>query len=224
MKLLRQVCLWVLVCGFVPVRAQRILPQDNPIFNGERKFAAGICLGANFTQVDGDYMNGYHKVGLNTGFTGWVSLSRKWGLALDLLFSQKGSNSATARESSAVGTYFEHYRIRLNYAEVPVVVQMRIKEQFLFGIGASYNSLISSKEEMNDASSDKVFDSGVYPFRRSSFDGILNASWLFYNNWVLNARYQYSLTPIRKIHDVPDGLGYKDQTNNQFTFRLVRMF
>lgn len=197
---------------------------DNPLFNGERKFTAGIVAGGSIAQVDGDYLNGYHKVGLNIGAVAYVNFSNKIGASMELLYSQKGSHSVSTSESPYFGTYFAKYTIHLNYAEIPVVLHYYITPKYHLGIGASYNVLISSKEMYNDASFNTILDPDRYPFRKQTVDALCSGSAVLWQGLVLNIRYQYSLTPIRQFKDIPAGLGFENQKNNMFTFRLLYLF
>jgi hypothetical protein len=199
-------------------------PEDNPLFNGERKFTGGLVAGINACQVDGDYLNGYHKLGLNFGAVAYVSFTNKIAASLELLYSQKGSYSVSTIESPYFGTYFAKYSIHLNYAEVPVVFHYYITPRYHLGIGASYNVLISSKEMYNDASFNTVIDSEVYPFNRHTFDALFSGSVVLWRGLMLNVRYQYSLTTIRKLQYIPSGLGFENQKNNMFTFRFMYLF
>ena len=197
---------------------------DNPLFNGERKFTGGLVAGINACQVDGDYLNGYHKLGINVGAVAFVNFTSKIAASLELLYSQKGSYSVSTNESPYFGTYFAKYSIHLNYAEVPVVFHYYITPRYHLGIGASYNVLISSKEMYNDASFNTVIDPEVYPFNRHTFDALFSGNVALWRGLMLNVRYQYSLTTIRKLQNIPAGLGFENQKNNMFTFRLMYLF
>lgn len=206
----------------VAAKAQR--QADNPLFNGERKFTGGLVAGLNASQVDGDYLNGYHKLGISAGAAGYVSLAPRWAASLELLYAQKGSHAVRASESPYYGAYFAKYTIHLNYAEVPVLLHYRITPKYHFGIGASYNVLISSREDYNDANFTTTVDPELFPFARQTFDGILSGNMVLWQGLVLNIRYQYSLSTIRKFMDIPQGLGFQDQKNNMFSFRLMYLF
>jgi hypothetical protein len=199
-------------------------PEDNPLFNGERKFAGGLVLGGNASQVDGDYLNGYHKFGLNAGAIAYVNFGKRTAISLELLFSQKGSYSVTTNESPYFGTYFAKYSIHLNYAEVPLLFHFYASPRFHFGIGASYNVLAGSKEMYNDASFNVVIDPEVYSFSRHTFDGIVGGSVVLWRGLMFDIRYQYSLTTIRKLQNIPAGLGFENQKNNMFALRLIYLF
>lgn len=198
--------------------------HDNPLFNGERKFTGGLILGGNATQVDGDYLNGYHKLGFNAGAIACVNFAKQFGVSLELLFSQKGSNSVTTRESPYFGTYFARYTISLNYAEMPLMFHYYVVPRLHFNVGASYNVLASSKEMYNDASYNVVVNPEVYAFSRHTIDGIVGASIVLWQGLVFDIRYQYSLSTIRKLENIPADLGFENQKNNMFALRFIYLF
>jgi hypothetical protein len=204
--------------------AQSLSPADNPLFNGERKFTGGLVAGGNACQVDGDYLNGYHKFGINAGAVAYVNFSSKIAASLELLYSQKGSYSVTTSESPYVGTYFAKYSIHLNYVEMPLVFHYHILPRYFIGVGASYNVLVNSKEEYNEATYSVVIDPELYPFNKSSVDMLFSGNIALWRGLMLNIRYQYSLTPIRQLKNIPTGLGFQNQQNNLFAFRLMYLF
>jgi len=207
------------------VSAQSIRPDENPVFNGEKKFTAGIAAGVNLSQVDGDGMSGFSKVGFNAGPVVNVRFTEKVALGFELLYSQKGSRSVGAGYSSSSGSYFGRYSIKVNYAEVPLILYYYLQPKYQFGIGASYNVLINSKEQYDDGMNPVVpIDETIYSFNKSNIDALISGSMVLWQGLVLQARYQYSLTPIRNWDKVPPGLGGDNEKNNFFALRLMYLF
>lgn len=54
-------------------------------------YRADLMLGANFSQVDGDQMGGYNKLGINFGFAINREVKKDWQAGFELHYSQKGS-------------------------------------------------------------------------------------------------------------------------------------
>lgn len=75
-------------------------------------FNAGLIVGMNSSQLDGDYQSGYDKKGFSGGLQSTVFLNPKLDLSIDLLFSQRGSKA-----DSASGGQNRVVDIHLNYAE-----------------------------------------------------------------------------------------------------------
>lgn len=220
-------CLSGLLLGTVSyLHAQQMTPDENPIFNGERKFTAGFALGTNISQIDGDNLSGYYKFGLNAGPVVNVNFTPKVALSFELLYSQKGSRSVGGNYTTVGGSTFHEYRIHLNYAEVPLILYYNLQPKYQFGIGASYNRLISSKETLDDGMNPvTTFDNdNDYPFNKNNIDGLISGSMVLWQGLVLQARYQYSLTPIRDFEHIPEGFGIGNQVNNFFALRLIYLF
>jgi hypothetical protein len=206
--------------------AQMMTPDENPIFNGERKFTAGIALGTNISQVDGDNLSGFSKVGLNAGPVLNVNFTNKVALGLEILYSQKGSHSVGTSNSTAYGTYFASYTMNLKYAEVPLILYYNLQPKYQFGIGASYNVLISSNETYSDANFTTTLDPTIYAFNKSYVDALISGSMVLWQGLVLQLRYQYSITPIRDYDHTPISLGLSggNQKNNSFALRFIYLF
>lgn len=221
-----------LICALLPilflgisasVSAQSIRPDENPVFNGEKKFTAGLAAGVNISQVDGDNLSGFSKVGMNVGPVLQIHFDEKVSLGLEILYSQKGSKSILSSNGG-----FGRYTLKLNYAEVPLVLYYNLQPKYQFGIGLSYNQFISAKETIDDQMNPVITldNDNIYRFNKGNIDALISGSVVLWQGLVLQARYQYSLTPIRKFENTPYdfGLGGGDQKNNFFALRLMYLF
>lgn len=202
-------------CGFFnPLKAQ------NTYFSDEyRTFYGGLVLGANFTQVDGDTYEGYHKVGLNAGGIVYMKLSENMGASMEMLYTQKGSHAFSQSESPYTGAYFSEYKIKLDYVEVPIIFHFFTSRKLHYEVGASYAQLINSKEFLY-ANPGMPIDQNIYSFRKSDISILAGGSYQLYKWWFLEARFQYSLVTIRDAARIP--FGGPQQFNNVVTLRLVR--
>jgi len=198
--------------------------QDSePLFghDSEKIFFGGIVVGLNTAQVDGDGFAGFHKAGLNIGGMVIWRFSKLIGLGVEMLYSQKGSR-AVQNLYDPYGGGFGKYKIDLNYAEVPVLLYLFANPKYQFGVGASYNGLISSNEIIIPNYNHQTVNQDNYPFNKSTFDiiGSVSVTW---KNFMLSGRYQYGLTPVRNWNNL-QGVGSGDQYNNMFAFRLAYLF
>ncbi len=80
----------------------------------QQRFKAGLVLGLNAAQVNGDDNGGYNKLGLQGGLRGVVILRDKMEILLEMLYSQRGSRSKTNQFPAGL-------KINLQYVEVPVM-------------------------------------------------------------------------------------------------------
>lgn len=202
--------------------AQQALAQNPSSYYEEvpRTFYGGLLGGVNFTQVDGDSYAGYHKVGFNVGGIAYAQFAPHLAGSLEILFSQKGSRGHKEQESGTPGIFIKKYRIDLNYAEVPLQLNYFDRRKSHFGGGFSYSQLISSNEKVETQNGAVNVDE--YKFRKMDINFILGGNLHLVKGLFLNARFQYSIIPIRK--DIPPGFGRSEQYNNMWTLRLMYLF
>jgi hypothetical protein len=170
-------------------------------------FNAGPVLGFNATQVSGDNIVGFNKVGFNVGATVEMTFQKvPLMLRADLLFVQKGSTASFGAigDSSGSGGGVTPYALTLNYIEIPVVCDYLYKNTFGAGLGFSLGKLVGGHEIYNGLE----YPITINPAGADPYDGdyqpwdvgfILDALYLFgHQHWMLNFRWEYSLRYIAK--------------------------
>jgi hypothetical protein len=55
-----------------------------------QSFLGALAFGGNLTQVDGDEMYGFKKLGFNVGVSAIYPFTDKWSMSIEASFSQKG--------------------------------------------------------------------------------------------------------------------------------------
>lgn len=108
-----------------------------------QRFHAGLIGGIATSQISGDQLGGYNKAGLVAGGMVSTKLSSKFDIAMEILYIQKGSKKNTRPEKED----YTYYRLRLNYFEVPVLIQWKYSKRFTFEIGPTIGALLSENEE-----------------------------------------------------------------------------
>ncbi len=187
-----------------------------------RLFYAGLVAGANFSQVDGDYYAGYHKAGLNVGGIGYARLYKHLALSWEILYSQKGATSTFARVAPADTVVVIKYAINNAYAEIPLMVNYFDKRKSHFGMGVSFNRMVSSIEDLQTKPAVSL-DLNKYPFKKTAFDLLAGVELHLVQGLFLNIRFQYSLVPIRTASP-PHFSRAQNQFNNMWTVRLMYLF
>ncbi|MBK8471611.1 MAG: PorT family protein [Sphingobacteriales bacterium] len=182
-------------------------------------FKGGIVAGANFTQIDGDAIAGYTKVGINAGVASEIVLGKRWSLALELLYSQKGSASSYSLTSYG-GVPFQ---IRMHYADIPVLVRYHdVIGGLTFGGGASVGRLLGYKYVEDGLDLTESFDM-TDKFNDWDLQLIGDISYMFTPVWGINFRIAYSALSIRT--DCANSLLRNcAQVNNVLSLRTVFMF
>ena len=178
-----------------------------------QRILGAVSLGMNVTQVDGDDLYGFHKVGLNVGPMIAVPFGKKknWSVSMELLYSQKGSHHSGGSDSTTSYTY----RLSQDYAEIPVLVHISDKKIISGGFGFSYGQLINYKETHN-----AFFDSLYHyqtPLSNNDISVIGDLQIRIFSKLWANIRYQYSMKSNRTvIVDNPKAYPRNPETRNQF--------
>jgi hypothetical protein len=187
-----------------------------------QRIMGAAILGVNATQVDGDEVYGYHKFGLNTGLAAIVPFGNNFAVTLENIYNQKGAHQRVRFSDSLDGSY----DLKLNYLEVPVLVQYTDKDIVTFGAGMSWGRLVGISERKNGYDvPGTTLESGIY--RSSDLNILIDVKFRLIERLRLNVRYAYSMRPIatREVIDSKTGVpNIRDQYNGMFTFRLYYVF
>lgn len=170
-----------------------------------QKFGGGITLGFNASQIDGDDLAGYHKIGWNSGLNTSYNLSEPWQLNVDFLFSQRGSQSQLIPDDGETLR-----KITLNYVELPVYIAYQdwLTEDDFYKVqgfaGLSAGRLFSVKNALGDD------DINSDNFLKNDLSYILGAKFMFTEHLGMTGRYTRSF--IKMYKNPEDGskslLGY----------------
>lgn len=155
-------------------------------------FVAGVLFGLNATQIDGDAMGGFNKLGLRGGFYVQRNLNKKMAYRIEMAYSQKGSKRIYD-EFGAVGGIWD--KAISDYIEVPLLLKYHAYKKIdaLGGISTGY--IIRKKVEnytYGEASSDF--------FRKLESSFIIGVSYPVNSKWSVEARYQQSILSVAKSH------------------------
>ena len=196
-----------------------VIPEGEP----NHTFYGGFAIGLNASQVDGDGYSGYHKAGLNVGPMVYARFNRTLSMSMELLYTQKGSKSRMFLENNYGVPYQDAYDIKLNYAEVPVLLHLFFHGRIHYGLGISYAYLINSKEEAYTVQPVNIHPEINY-FKKDDLSGLGEISYELFPGFFANLRFNYSLRTIRDPMRIPQGYGngtFGQQLNNVWSIRFV---
>lgn len=182
-------------------------------FSSSQTFRGGLTGGLVASQVSGDNSAGFNKLGLYGGPYASFSFKERMRFRMEIIYIQKGS---TENESEDNGYY--SYRSKLNYVEVPFILQYLYSDKIGFEAGIAYSVLISSYEELYHV---EIFERPFYTHNSSL---ILGLNYYLNERWSINFRTSNSITPIRKHKS---GQTYRlnfGQTNNLLSLGLFYTF
>ncbi len=178
--------------------------------------------GMNLSQVDGDEIYGFNKVGINLGVAAIVPFADQWEASIETIFTQKGSYQGPHYNDSLTG----EYRLRINYLEVPVLVHFNDKNKVIFGAGFSWGRLVHVEEyEHGNRVESTKLNSG--PYSKNDYNAMVDLRFRIYKQLKFNVRYAYSLKKIRTRvykHPFSNDSWTRNQFNNFWTFRLIYIF
>jgi hypothetical protein len=190
-----------------------------------QRFKGAVMGGMNISQVDGDEVYGYKRVGGHIGIAAILPL-KKWDLTLETVFNQKGAFEGPQYQDSAFGTSINgKYDLRLNYVEIPLLVHYTDRDRYTAGVGFSYGRLVSSQEIEHDGAVPPYSD--TVTFNKNDYSVLVDLQIRVWKRLKFNVRYSYSMAPIRErtFHDLySDDSFTRKQYNNMLTFRLVYVF
>jgi hypothetical protein len=187
-----------------------------------------LAGGFNATHVEGDDVFGFRKLGFNAGAAAVVPFGEKWSFTLETLYSQKGSFH---KEGGRGMDYrlehdYNHYKLVLNYVEVPVLVHFKDRTGIKGGLGFAYGRLIRVKEwEDHLRMATTTLNEG--PYDDNDYSMLFDVEIPVYQQLKFNARYAFSLFKIREREYLivsPNEEKIRKQYNRVLSFRLLWYF
>lgn len=181
-----------------------------------QRFIGYLSAGANFSQIEGDDVHGFYKVGVNAGPGVMLPLGRKQNMSIsaELLFSQKGSRCSYRRDPFDPAYYHPSMfadvnhaipfdstvkcNIALDYIQIPLIFRYEdMRSGCFIGAGFAWSRLVRAKEIYNGFTRTTNVTSGTY--RTSDWTFLVDAGVRLYKNLTLNVRWEYSMRPIRNM-------------------------
>ena len=179
-----------------------------------------LIFGGNLSQVDGDEVYGFNKVGFNAGASAIVPFNNNWSFSIEAIYSQKGAHRKAKFPREEVDGSYDYW---LNYAEVPVLIYYNDKDVMTFGAGFSFGRLVQWDEKDNRINEFNWVDYESDP-SINDFSVLGDIKFRVYKNLKMNFRYSYSLVSFREADfhwDYVDYPEHRSQFNNVISWRLI---
>jgi len=165
-------------------------------FNPKQRFHAGMIIGFNIAQIDGDRFSGYDKRGIMGGLQGIAVISRRVNLVAELLYSQKGSrieyNNSLFKEKTRI--------LALDYAEIPILFRVKLipdsddRKPLELETGFSLSRLLATNIEEDLDRLDYNFSDISNQFRKTDLNYIIGGNLEILPNFNLGIRSNISIT------------------------------
>jgi hypothetical protein len=163
-----------------------------------QNFGGGLSFGPTVSQISGDGLGGFDKLGGSLGFYTWWKTSENWRFQMELYYMLKGSRDAREETSS-------FYNANLHVIEIPMIFQYDFSDRVLFSLGPALS--ITAGYSESDISGVLT---GLQPFNRASATIIGGVGYRFNERWNFQWRGQWSLTPIRGFQNPPPVIHWMD--------------
>jgi hypothetical protein len=170
-----------------------LLAQSSP-------FKAGVAVGLNLAQIDGDHQSGYDHKGYSFGLRGGFALSKRVDIMTELLYIEKGAEPA-----SESGSEQRRLVINLKYAEVPLLFTHHLKKNdsgfynWSFHTGISYGRLLKSNATVRQKS---IVDTNITKslsqeyFAKQDWAFLIGLSYNIGPNFGIRFRQSYTINKL----------------------------
>ena len=187
----------VLLCG--------ILTTTN---SHAQSFGGGLIAGVSTSQVAGDLLGGFNKIGLLAGAYTSLKVKENISLQFEITYIEKGSKNPNIHKKNIA-------EITLSYVEVPISINLQQKENLGVEVGILPAFLINA--EMNDYFSKIEISPSFEKYDFGIFAGI---NYHLTNKIILNTRISNSIIPIRPhVSGATNGWN-KGQYNTVLSFAI----
>jgi len=185
-------------------------------------FKAGITAGPTFSQIAGDRVAGFYKLGFQAGFVSDIYISKNFSWGIELLYSQRGSASAFDADR-----FIDDFKISVDYIEVPVILSYNDKNDMSFYIGGSFNRILGTKYFVQGVElpfEDLCSESTVVdnPTKKNDLQGILGLRYNVSQILVVGARWNRSFTFFKR--NVASTFPKQGMYHNSVTLRVEFIF
>lgn len=184
------------------------------------RFYGGVRVGFTASQISGDDLSGFHKIGAHVG--GFVNHSiipsGRLKLQLELDFTMKGSHSHTPK--NVVSDNF--YSLTLGYVEMPLMVVWTAGKWSMWGKSFRFELELGPVFGVNVFSREREANGTIIgrpPFRRFEFSGLAGLSLMVAEHHSFNIRYGNSFVPVR----IPTWV-YGRLVNKQFNSLIITSY
>ena len=163
-----------------------------------QRFSAGILAGLNASQIDGDNLAGFDKLGLTGGIKTVMDFDSPWKINMEFLYSERGS-----RPDIFNPDYDPDIEISLKYIEIPVYVSIGDWWQeegkyykMSLHTGLSYGRLLDAKTTDYYNTAEESYDNLVPYFSENDLSWLIGATYRMSPRWGVTARYSRGIIPL----------------------------
>lgn len=171
-------------------------------------FKGYLAVGLNVSQIDGDQMGGYTKVGGIAGIGTYINITEKFLISLEMAYSMRGAQTRFSNNNP-----FTFRKFVTDYIQMPVLFHYKHPKAGIFGAGLTPALLVRK----NFQDSANIF----LESRLKSFDlaATFSYTYIFAEKWGANFNFNYSLS-----NNLEGSIRRGGWYHNFMSFRLFYLF
>jgi Outer membrane protein beta-barrel domain len=192
----------------------------------QNRFKAGVAVGFNLAQLDGDLQQGYDKFGLSLGLKGFIIIKPQFDISTELFLNQKGATYTGG--SNTIDTKTLYAQFTHNYADVLFLANFNINPneaethyKHTLHTGISLGRLVNSKTSvqrgnafLNDFEQKLTKD-----YKSNDISFVIGWSWFFNKRMGVTVRHTLSLT---NMYENPQN--FEDRKRGNPSFQSLRSY
>lgn len=194
-----------------------LLPLLSLAQEGEREkpnlFVGYIAAGMNATQIAGDLMSGYRKVGANAGVGSFIMYTPAFSNSVELSYSMKGS-----QESFKKNDPLNFKKFSFDYVEIPVLFNYHEKDVAIFHGGFTFGRLI--RYNIDQAGGLTLPDEP----KKWDFAATVGMTFLIKKMFGINIKANFSLNSLWDLSVASSRARRGGWYHNALSFRLMYLF
>ena len=197
-----------------------------------QSFYGGITAGATISQVDGDYLGGYHKISPFGGVYVRNTFNNNWGASAGIEYKRKGSKEV---QKDKAGNIVRFYSMNMDYIEIPFFLNYDLdrigipglfdytfKNNLLLEFGVSGAYLIKGTEDFGSG----AIPPPTRPFRKYEIANHVGINYQLSEHWFAYWRFSYTFIflPVREHPGAQVYWFNRGQYNNNMSFAIKYEF
>ena len=159
-----------------------------------QSFGGGIIVGASTSQVAGDLLGGFNKIGILAGAYTNLKVKESLSFQFEITYIEKGSRNPNMHESNHPN--YQKIEITLSYIEMPLTINLQQKENLGVELGIIPAFNISATLNSADAKNISV-PKTIPQYKKYDLGVCAGINYHITDNIILHTRISNSIIPIR---------------------------
>ncbi len=159
------------------------------ITSAQQVFEGGLMAGITGSQIDGDGMGGYHKIGVSADIYAKLVFNKKWGMISGVGYAGKGAMSDIK---------YQYLVTSFHYAEIPIWFEYNALDKFSFTGGLTVGYLIRGYQKTSGI----TFDEKDLKLLKMEYSTYFSVNYKLSDRLSLNLVHTYSILPINEYSNI----------------------